>query len=51
MNRTMTRPCLQHIHPRFSQRQVVPVIEELQERIVELQSEVDSLKPKSSVVN
>ena len=39
--------CSQHIHPRFSQRQVGPVIEELQQRIAELESEVDRLKSKS----
>lgn len=32
--------CPQHIHKRFSQRQVAPVIEELQERIAKLEAEL-----------
>ncbi len=32
--------CPQHIHPRFSQRQVAPVIEELQARIAKLEGEL-----------
>ncbi len=32
--------CPQHIHPRFSQRQVQPVIEQLQHRIHELEDEL-----------
>lgn len=36
--------CPQHIHKRFSQKQVAPVIEELQARIAELVSEVRRLK-------
>lgn len=32
--------CPQHIHPRFSQRQVAPVIEELQARIAKLEAEL-----------
>ena len=32
--------CPQHIHKRFSQQQVAPVIEQLQARIVELEAEV-----------
>lgn len=36
--------CPQHIHKRFSQKQVAPVIEELQGRIAELESEVRRLK-------
>lgn len=32
--------CPQHIHPRFSQRQVGPVIDGLRARIAELESEV-----------
>ncbi len=39
--------CHQHIHQRFSQRQVAPIIEKLQQRIVDLESEVISLKSKS----
>ena len=31
--------CPQHIHPRYSQRQVQPVIEQLQHRIRELEDE------------
>ena len=40
--------CQQHIHQRFSQRQIAPVIEKLQSRIAELESEVERLRPKSS---
>lgn len=36
--------CPQHIHKRFSQRQVAPVIERLQGRIAELEAEVRRLK-------
>jgi predicted pyridoxine 5'-phosphate oxidase superfamily flavin-nucleotide-binding protein len=43
--------CSQHIHQRFSQRQIAPVIEQLQQRIDELESEVESLKSKFSVTN
>lgn len=32
--------CPQHIHPRFSQRQLAPVIEKLQARIAELEAEL-----------
>ncbi len=32
--------CPQHIHKRFSQRQVAPVIEQLQARITELESKL-----------
>jgi predicted pyridoxine 5'-phosphate oxidase superfamily flavin-nucleotide-binding protein len=42
--------CPQHIHQRFSQRQIAPVIEQLQQRIAELESEVESLKSKSSPI-
>ena len=38
--------CQQHIHQRFSQRQIAPVIEQLQQRIAELESEVERLKSK-----
>jgi predicted pyridoxine 5'-phosphate oxidase superfamily flavin-nucleotide-binding protein len=41
--------CSQHIHQRFSQRQIAPVIEQLQERITELETEVQALKTKRSV--
>ncbi len=43
--------CPQHIHPRFSQRQIAPVIEQLQQRIAELESEVANLKSKSATHN
>ncbi len=36
--------CPQHIHKRFSQRQVAPVIEKLQARITELEAELRQLK-------
>jgi len=36
--------CPQHIHRRFSQRQVAPVIEKLQERIDDLEAEVKRLR-------
>jgi predicted pyridoxine 5'-phosphate oxidase superfamily flavin-nucleotide-binding protein len=41
--------CQQHIHQRFAQRQIAPVIEKLQSRITELESEVKHLRSKSSV--
>lgn len=36
--------CPQHIHRRFSEREVGPVIEELQTRITELEAEVSQLR-------
>lgn len=36
--------CPQHIHPRYSLRQIVPVIEKLNARIAELEAEVKRLK-------
>lgn len=36
--------CPQHIHKRFSQRQVAPLFEQLQGRIAELEAEVQRLK-------
>lgn len=36
--------CQQHIHQRFSQSQIAPVIEQLQNRIAELEAEVERLK-------
>lgn len=36
--------CPQHIHKRFSQKQVAPVIEQLQSKIAELEAEVRRLK-------
>jgi predicted pyridoxine 5'-phosphate oxidase superfamily flavin-nucleotide-binding protein len=41
--------CSQHIHQRFSQRQIAPVIEKLQDRIAELESEAKHLRANSSV--
>lgn len=43
--------CSQHIHQRFSQRQIAPVIEQLQERISELETEIDHLKSKPAASN
>ena len=40
--------CQQHIHPRFSQRQIGPVIDQLQKRIAELETEVEQLRSKPS---
>ena len=40
--------CQQHIHQRFSQRQIAPAVEKLQARIAELQSEVKRLRSSSS---
>jgi predicted pyridoxine 5'-phosphate oxidase superfamily flavin-nucleotide-binding protein len=37
--------CPQHIQRRFSERQIAPVIEQLQARIAELESEVERLQP------
>ncbi len=39
--------CSQHIHPRFSRRQIDPAIEQLQSRIAELESEVERLRSRS----
>lgn len=36
--------CSQHIHPRFSQRQIAPVIEQLEERVRELEEELSKLR-------
>lgn len=36
--------CLQHIHPRFSRRQIAPVIEKLQHRVQELEAELAELR-------
>jgi predicted pyridoxine 5'-phosphate oxidase superfamily flavin-nucleotide-binding protein len=43
--------CPQHIHPRFSQRQITPALEKLQGRIAELEAEVERLKGRSSPKN
>jgi predicted pyridoxine 5'-phosphate oxidase superfamily flavin-nucleotide-binding protein len=40
--------CQQHIHQRFSQRQLSPVIEQMKTRIAELETEVAALKSHSS---
>lgn len=40
--------CPQHIHKRFSQRQVGPVIEQLQARIADLESQIKSLTANTS---
>lgn len=36
--------CSQHIHPRFSQRQIAPIIEQLQGRVDELEKELAKLR-------
>ena len=41
--------CPQHIHKRFSQRQVAPVIEQLQQRIRELELQVAELQTPDSL--
>ncbi|MBY0588375.1 pyridoxamine 5'-phosphate oxidase family protein [bacterium] len=38
--------CPQHIHKRFSQKQIVPVIEDLQGRIAELEAKIIGLESK-----
>jgi uncharacterized protein len=38
--------CPQHIHRRFSERQIAPAIEQLQARIAELEGEVEHLRPR-----
>ena len=43
--------CPQHIHRRFSQRQIAPVVEKLQTRIAELEFEVKRLRTNSSTNN
>jgi uncharacterized protein len=40
--------CPQHIHPRYSERQVGPVIEKLQSRIGELEEELAKLRAEQS---
>jgi predicted pyridoxine 5'-phosphate oxidase superfamily flavin-nucleotide-binding protein len=39
--------CQQHIHQRLSQRQLAPMLERLQQRITELESELQTLKSVS----
>ncbi len=43
--------CPQHIHRRFSERHIAPVIEKLQTRIAELESEVQRLRSTSTPEN
>ena len=43
--------CQQHIHQRFSQNQIAPVIKKLQTQIAELESEVKRLKMSSNQSN
>ncbi|MCE9547488.1 MAG: pyridoxamine 5'-phosphate oxidase family protein [Planctomycetia bacterium] len=43
--------CQQHIHQRFSQRQIAPVIEKLQARITDLEAEVKHLRSQTSADN
>jgi predicted pyridoxine 5'-phosphate oxidase superfamily flavin-nucleotide-binding protein len=40
--------CPQHIHERYSRRQIAPVIEDLQKRIAELEAEVERLRANSA---
>lgn len=40
--------CPQHIHKRFSQMQIAPVIEQLQGRIAELEADLKALKTKEA---
>ncbi len=40
--------CPRHIHPRFSQRQIAPVVEQLQKRVAELEAEVARLQSLTS---
>jgi predicted pyridoxine 5'-phosphate oxidase superfamily flavin-nucleotide-binding protein len=40
--------CPQHIHKRYSERQIAPVIERLEVRITELEAEVKRLRTKSN---
>ena len=41
--------CPQHIHKRFSQRHVAPVIEQMESRIAELEAEVRQLKADAQI--
>ena len=41
--------CRQHIHPRFTEEEIMPTIEALRERIVELEAENKSLKSQVPV--
>jgi uncharacterized protein len=40
--------CPQHIHARFSQRQIAPVVEQLRQRVAELEAEVARLRSLAS---
>ncbi len=40
--------CPQHIHKRFSQRQITPIVEGLQQRIRELESKIASMQRNNS---
>ena len=39
--------CPQHIHPRFSQKQVAPIVEQLQARIAELEAKLKAVEPNA----
>ncbi len=43
--------CQQHIHERYSRRQITPVIEQLHKRIADLEAEVKSLRANSTLNN
>ena len=43
--------CPQHIHPRFSERQIAPAIERMQARIAELETELERLQSCAHVNN
>ncbi len=43
--------CHQHIHKRFSQRQIAPVIEKLQERVKELEAELAKARGNADFAN
>lgn len=43
--------CSQHIHQRFSQRQIAPLLEQLQGRIAELEAEVERLGANRSAAD
>ncbi len=40
--------CPQHIHQRFSQRQIAPVIEQLQQRVADLEAELAHLRKSAA---
>lgn len=42
--------CSQHFHQRFSQRQIAPAIEQLQERVRELEGELAAVRKPDAVV-